>query len=174
LTGNIHRFFVAVAESVVVSNPAAVILLFAGEDAGVLAQYLRLQGYKGILLGTQWTSTGELLEYGGAAVEDLVAVSLSHCDNSQRRTFDEAYRNTYGRQASFAADAGYDIIHVLVQAIAQSGKRANDAKTWRTLLVNGTPVRGVSGEILFDEFGDVRRPPILITVKKGAFVELIP
>jgi len=170
LSGPMAGQLEVLADTVARSNPGAVVMILSGADGGIFSQYVRIKEYSGLLLGARWTTTGELIERGGSAVEGFVAATTSMKQTELRQQFDREYKQLYGRIPSFAAHVGYDLVTVLVTGFQQSQRW--EPHLLKDYLIQANPVQGISGDIDFDSNGDLTRSSVLTQVRQGAFMEL--
>ena len=81
---------------------------------------------------------------------------------------DEIRKKKYGENPGILCDVGYDAANLAILAYRKGAKNGDDIRnTFHAL----NDYRGASGEISFDENGDVHKAMLLKTIKNGKFVE---
>ena len=139
---------------------------YADDTAGIL-RALREAGFASVVLGTS-SVTAEVVRKAGPAAEGLVFPEVSFDAQSPRRAtrnFVAAYRAKYREDPdSFAAHA-YDALKVLVLAIERGG--SPDPDSVRKGLNSIDDYSGASGQVAFDENGDVVQYPRMFIVHHG-------
>jgi len=142
----------------------------AAEGTAIVAAARRL-GYRGPVLGSDGM-TG--IKDAGAVGEGVFVSSafLSDADRPEARAFVEKFRRRYNVLPDHRAAQTYDIVYLLRDAIAEVG---TDREALRRYVEEVGRSRrahpGVSGEIRFNENGDVVKKPVIIgVVRKGELV----
>jgi len=159
------RDFAALAE-VVKSMPASRILVLAGgADTALIAQSLRRAGDNRPLVASEWSSTKELIQLGGSAVDGMVIVQTVNPAHTGARYQDFAKRfaKRFGRPPGFAAAMGYEAASAVL-TVLPNGTAPDQVR--RALLAHG-PFDGLQTRFAFDAYGDVQRRAELIEVRDG-------
>lgn len=125
------------------------------------------------ILGGDAMSSPELITVGGSAAEGTVVATAFHPDEPRPevRRFTAAFEKRYGVAPDAGSALGYDVIHLLADAILRSGSAVPDsiAKALHSL----HDWRGVTGSFTFDSAGNlVGRPIAKMVVSGGKFVYL--
>lgn len=146
---------------------AAVAIAAGGVDTALVAQSLRKQGFRGLLLSSAWGKTPDLLINGGEAVEGMLFFENYDASNRSARylAFAAEFDRRYGRQPNFSAVNHYEAALLVLAALRGRGKG--------TLLEALGAIRtleGLQGVIELDEFGDATRPLVLLEARNGSFV----
>ncbi len=159
--------FPALAAQVKALSPDGVYLAGYADDTAGLLRALRATGFASVVLGTS-SVTAEVLRRAGPAAEGLVFPEVSFDPQSPRRAtrgFVAAYRARYHEDPdSFAAHA-YDALKVMVLAIERA--RSSDPDAVRKGLDSIDDYYGASGQVAFDENGDVVQYPRMFIVHHG-------
>jgi len=110
----------------------------------------------------------DVIEIAEEAAEGLIYTYPARPSNKERFNYITKYKEKYGNKPpSYSAEA-YDSIMLVVKAIKESNKTKEDIKN--KLYQVGQHYMGASGEITFDENGDVQKDFTLKTIKNGQFV----
>jgi branched-chain amino acid transport system substrate-binding protein len=150
--------------------PDAVVLVTNSLHAAAVAQELRKAGATARLVAAKWAETTDLIPLGGRAVEGMVIVGNDIRPSAEMSRFQEAFRQRYGRQPSFAAVWSYDAARILLDAMGRAQGLTGAAIKEAVLAV---PVyQGLEREIRFDATGDVIHDYRLVVVRDGRYEPL--
>lgn len=145
-----------------------VFIIANGTDTGMLSQHLRLTGYDGILFSSIWGNTSDLMLQGGKYIEGLYLISTFE-KIPPPETFTkylQDYKALFNRDPSFSPHYTYESFKILSEAILNTD--STDVETVRQYILEKSVFEGMMGDpIVFDPFGDVKRPFIIKTVKEG-------
>lgn len=147
------------------SSVDGIVVIANAIDTAFFFQQLRKIGNRLPGFASQWSFTGDLINYGGKAVEGLYAfhsVNPNHPAPSYR-TFVKAFQSRFGYDPSFAGQLSYEATSLLMEAL---GKGEEDLKK---ALLGIDSFKGVQGVFRLDSFGDVQRDLFLIRVENGQF-----
>ena len=149
------------------TTPDAVVIVASALDTAMLAQQIRKVGSKVVLAASEWSSTEQLLELGGKAVEGMILSQFFDRESSDPAyiAFRDHYREQFGRLPGFAGVRAYDAAMVVLEALQQ---RRRDESLKEAVLRIRT-FQGLQGSLTFDDFGDVEGRTILTTVREGNF-----
>ena len=138
----------------------------------MLCQHLRTLGYTGTVLTSEWSVTDDLIRNGGDAVEGVTFYHTVDVDSpaTAYRRFREAFAERFGYPPGFAAVHGYDAAQVLLQGLTH----AREGDALKRAILEGGAYQGLQTRFTFDRHGDVQREPVLMTVRTGHFVPLVP
>lgn len=152
------------------SADAILLIAYTKEGATVLKQAAEL-GIEKQFYATQALIGGnELFDIAGDAAEGLmVAVPKFdlNSDDPKIRTFREAYQQRYGADPEIYSARAYDAFKIISSALDECGKDTICVKEYLFSMEN---YQGVSGNISFDQNGDVMRPFEIQLVKDDKFV----
>jgi branched-chain amino acid transport system substrate-binding protein len=148
-------------------NPPAVFLLSSALDTALLATELKEQGYSGEIVVSEWAATGELVEYGGRAVEGITFLGTVNPElqDAGHSSFTRGFKTRFGYEPGFASIHAYEAMQVILEGLAQEPSR--EAVT-RSLSAGG-PAKTIQGTIVLDRAGDCERPYYLMTIQSGEF-----
>ena len=143
------------------------VVVFSGIDpqAGPMAKQMKALGIKAKFLGGDGWQTPNFIKLAGADAEGAMA-SVPGLPKDQMpggKEFLDRFKAKYGAEVELYAPFGYDIVHVLVEAMKRAGS-ADPAKYLPE--VGKTDYKGVIGPIAFDDKGDIKDGPITIFVVK--------
>lgn len=159
----------SVAATLAASQPTAVVLLASAFDTGLLTQAFRQIDPFTPIFTTTWAQTDELLVKGGAAVEGLQLLSVYDPESKHPafQAFHTHFEQRYRRTPSFAAVYSYEAVLVLAEGLRRSDGQAEGL---REALHDLGRVNVLQGELVFDQYGDVRRDLYMTVVRDGKFV----
>lgn len=146
-------------------------LMIAGQaDAGMeIVRRARRLGYQGPVLGADGM-TG--VKDAGIDAEGIYVSSafLPDRNDPAAQRFVEAYTARYHEQPDHRGAMTYDAVHLIAQAIEAKGASRSAVRDYLERVGRGIPVYdGVSGQIQFDEHGDVPRKQVVMgQVRNGA------
>lgn len=155
-------------QRIVQSESDALFMVLYPEDARRFLQQLEEANVTLPILATATFEDPSLLDLKLA--ENVIFASPKAADDqsTHRRDFIAQYRERYGEDPGVLSDVGYDCAMILIRAYSES--QSPDSIMTHIKELNSYP--GVSGELSFDEQGDVLKPYGLKTVSQGAFVWL--
>jgi branched-chain amino acid transport system substrate-binding protein len=128
------------------------VLAYPKEWPLILVQAKEL-GLKFPILGTETTEDPAIVANAREAADGVVYSVPKRPDatNDRVRTFLSAYRAKYGAEPGITADAGYDAVYLLADAIRAVG---NDGPAIRGHLLTVKDYQGAAGKTAFDANGD--------------------
>ena len=113
----------------------------------------------------------QLIELGGSAVEGVCfpVIFFSESDDPTIKSYVESYKAAYGNAPSALTSQAYDSVGILLTAIKDAN--TTDSEKVKDQIYK-TTYQGVTGEIKFDENGDVDKQFVKVTIKDGKFVKM--
>ena len=113
----------------------------------------------------------QLIELGGQAVEGVCfpVIFFSESDDPNVKSYVEAYKAAYESAPSALTSQAYDSVGILLTAIKDAN--TTDSEKVKDQLYK-EKYQGVTGEIKFDEKGDVDKQFVKVTIKDGKFVKM--
>lgn len=150
------------------ARPDAMLFIANALDTARLAQHARRQWPGMPLIGVAWAGSEDLIELGGRAVEGMhVSQYFDREDQSPAFvSFKERYQQRFGDAPSFFSTAAYDATRAVLSALA---RRRPDQSLANALLTLG-PFPGTQRPIVFDRFGDAKRPTQMAVVRNNRLV----
>ncbi len=142
------------------------------ETVAMLAPQILYYDISGLwLLGTSAWKSSQLLEHASEYIQ-RVMFSAGFFDESTRPgvdSFVKTYRAWYGSDPDILAATGYDTIKFLLWILNQ--QEISNRILLRLAMKDCEPFSGVTGDISFDETGEVEKDPFLLTVHGSRFIE---
>ena len=151
------------------ANPDAIFLVGYREAPQILIQAKEL-GVKSYLLGTGLLEDPKIIDLAKQASEGVFFTQLQYTPDSSEqdvKQYADNFKNRYGSKADIIAAYGYDAMKVLAFAMGKSDLSPEKIKEE---LYKVKDFKGVTGEISFDENGDVIQPMGVKIIKNGVFV----
>jgi branched-chain amino acid transport system substrate-binding protein len=151
-------------------NPEGVYIADYAFEIGSIAQDLRKRGFGGRILTTHAFAAPGVIQKVGRAAEGVLLTRTLFDVESERpavRSFVDAYREKYGADPDAFAAHGYDAFHVLVGALRDGGTTPRDF--WKGM--RQVKFEGASGQIQFDDKGDVGQFPRVYQIEDGQLVD---
>ncbi len=144
----------------------------SGSDAGLLVRQVREQNEGIRIAGTTVFGLEEFRSAAMAASEGAL-YTYPILDENQKATLDFAqdYRTAYGKEPTYFAALGYDMMQLIANAVRSCG--GDDASCVRDYLYSVSDYDGASGRTTFDENGDVLKDIALMTFRQGEPVIMI-
>ena len=159
------------AELLKIKNAGADFVFIAGYyvETALIARQNRELGITLPLLGTEGTSSPELVGLGGRDVEGIRFVGFFHPDLPQNNglAFVAAFRAKYGKDPDTYAAMAYDSVLLLVEAMRKAAPERSAVYRYLGEVKN---YPGVTGNIGFNAKHDAQSRIIILTVKNGAIV----
>ena len=114
-------------------------------------------------LGTSLWLSDELLETAGSYIQGAIFPAGFFIDNESEivRGFVESYKDNFESEPTVLAANGYDTIRFIKDILSKNAIRTR-TDFQKALL--GNTFHGVTGEISFDNQGEVQKEPFLLTV----------
>lgn len=140
----------------------------AAEGVTIIRAARRL-GYTGPILGSDGI-TGVKDANGAGEGVYVSSAFLADRDSKKAQEFVAGYRRRYNRAPDHRAAQAYDIVYLLADAMREQGVSRAAIREYLEKVgrPNGvSPFQGVSGDISFDENGDVVKKPVVIGVVRG-------
>jgi len=147
---------------------AVYIVGYAPEILGVL-QPLGEQGYKGRIVTTSAFYSSRVINEAGPLAEGIL-LPLPPFDRTSEKepvlSFVNHYMDTYQRAPDVFAAHGYDAMKFAIEVMKISNPpQAPEIR--RGMQFGVTEFMGVTGPIIFDDYGDVKHYPKMFIVKEG-------
>ncbi len=162
-------------------TPAITKLNEAGADVVICCGMYNLvapvaKQYKNInpdisIVGFSNAYSQQLIQLGGQAVEGVCfpVIFFSESDDADVKAYVDEYKKVYGNSPSALTSQAYDSMGILLTAMKEAG--TTDSEKVRDKL-NEITYKGVTGNIKFDEQGDVDKQFNKVTIKDGKFVKM--
>ena len=154
---------------IVSARPTAVFIVGYSELSQALIQAKEMD-IQTTFIGTGLLEDPNILQTARDAAEGVLFTQLGYdpaSDDSVVSEYVESYKQEFGEESNIIAAYGYDALSVLAFAINRSDNSSVDIKK-QLYAVRG--YQGVTGEITFDENGDVTQPMGVKKIENGEFV----
>lgn len=150
------------------------VIFFGGMDAvaGPMIRQMKQLGIKSKFMGGDGICSTELPKLAGGAMTDgmVVCAEAGGVDAAQEaglNKFKADYQKKFGIPVQIYAPYVYDAVNVMVAAMVKAGSA--DPKVYLPVLAKTTDYPGVTGNISFDQKGDIKNGALtLYTYKNGA------
>ncbi|MDR3038998.1 MAG: penicillin-binding protein activator, partial [Candidatus Adiutrix sp.] len=149
--------------------------LYLPDSAGSIARILPLLAFHDVtrmrFLGSSLWLNQELLTGSARYLQGaVIPVALSDLSlRPESRRFIDSFQRTYGHAPDQFAAYGYDAALAVIQAL---GRGAADRTALSRALGRGDPVPGATGPFTFDQDGEYRVEPALLTITDRDFTLL--
>lgn len=147
---------------------AVFIIAYAERDLEVL-RHLREVGFTGRVLATSAFYSSRVIHEAGELAEGLL-FPLPPFDRTSDKepvaSFVHRYMETYQRPPDVFAAHGYDAMRLAVDVLTMA-KPPTSSEIRRALNFGVSEFSGVTGPILFDDYGDVKHYPKMFIVDQG-------
>lgn len=153
------------AKQLLNSRADAVVIIAHSKDTAMFSQQIRKYDPMIPLYASDSAFTGELVQYGGPAVDKLMVPTLfydEHTSSGYAR-FKTAYRRRFGTEPTLAAVLGYESAQLIFQGLAKT-KRYNSESLRKTILET-KQFQGLHGTYIIDGFGDAVRNYDLVMIR---------
>jgi branched-chain amino acid transport system substrate-binding protein len=163
--------FTAILTAVKAKKPD--IIFYGGMDAvaGPMLRQMKQLGINSKLVGGDGICTTELPKLAAGAMADgqVICAEAGGVDPSQKAGLDKFkadFKKKFGVEVQIYAPYVYDAVNVMVAAMVKAGSA--DPKVYLPVLAKTTNYKGVTGNISFDEKGDIKNGALtLYTFKDG-------
>lgn len=153
------------------TDPDSLFMALSARDTASLAQSLYQAGIRLPLYSSPWAYTSDLVSSAGRHIEGLTA-SISYDPNNQRPEyvrFREQYKQRFGWEPNFAAAHGYEAMLALAAALEKTGGKRQGLMD---ALASLGRQNGIISEFEIDTYGDVQRPPLILTIRNGSMTRV--
>ena len=123
------------------------------------------------IVGFSNAYSDQLIQLGGSSVEGVCfpVIFFSESDDKDVMKFVEDYKNNYGSAPSALTAQAYDSVGLLLTAIKECDTTDSEILKDKLYKMN---YKGVTGDIKFDENGDVDKQFVKVTIKDGKFIKM--
>jgi len=162
--------FTAILTQIKAKKPDVV--FFGGMDAvaGPMIRQMKQLGITAKFMGGDGICSGDLPKLAGGAMADgqVVCAEAGGVEGSQKAGMDkfrDDYKKKFGIDVQIYAPYVYDAMNVMVAAMVKAG--SSDPKVYLPVLAKTDGFKGVTGNISFDEKGDVKNGALTLYTYKG-------
>ncbi len=159
--------FLELAKRATADPSDGLFILANAMDSAMLCQQLSKTGKRMPIVTGEWSATEDILAFGGRAVEGIHFFHTFDKTNQDPLfiQFRGSFNKRFGYEAGFASAHAYDAANVLFVALKKDDRPSVLRETIKSIGV----YNGLQGDISFDEFGDVQREHVLMTIQGGKF-----
>ncbi|WP_293762547.1 branched-chain amino acid ABC transporter substrate-binding protein [uncultured Aquitalea sp.] len=166
-TTNSATDFMAILTSIKGEKPD--LLFYGGMDAqaGPMVKQMRKLGIAAAFMGADGVNTSEFAKLGGDAAEGAYASTAGSPKESMPgfAAFNDKFKKRFNAEIQAYAPYTYDATRVMIEAMKRAGS-ADPAKYLPE--IGKTDFKGVTGEIAFDDKGNIRNGTVsLYQLKAG-------
>ena len=154
------------------------IVFFGGMDAvaGPMIRQMKQLGIKAKFMGGDGICSGELPKLSGGAMDDgqVVCAEAGGVEGEQKKgmeDFKARFKTKFNTDVQIYAPYVYDALNVMVAAMEKAG--SSDPAKYLPVLAKTAGYKGVTGNISFDEKGDVKNGALTMFTYKGGNREQI-
>ena len=162
--------FTAILTSIKAAKPD--IIFFGGMDAvaGPMIRQMKQLGITSKFMGGDGICSGELPKLAAGAMADgqVVCAEAGGVEGTQKAGMDEFYKKykaKFGIDVQVYSPYVYDALNVMVAAMVKAGSA--DPKVYLPVLAKTDGFKGVTGNISFDDKGDVKNGALTLYTYKG-------
>lgn len=140
------------------------------KDGGLITKQIREFGFKQLITTNPVPESTEFLDLSGTYSEGVVYTSPDfYIDDPKIQDYATSYKTMYNKESDFFSANAYDAMMIIVDAIKTC--KGDNSECIKDYLYKVKDYPGIGGLTSFDQNGDVIKPVILKTVKKGKFVK---
>ncbi len=144
-------------------------LILNGSDTAKVVQQTRIEGYNGLLLGTAWSATTDLIQNSGRYLEDyytLEFISINP-DLEKLNLLGSYIKERTGAGLNFSHKSAYNATELMIEGIHLANSTKPEAV--KSAILKKKVFQGIDSEYSLDEFGDPLGDYQLLQVKNGKF-----
>jgi branched-chain amino acid transport system substrate-binding protein len=139
------------------------------EEILSVVQFLVDRGFEGRIITTSAFYSGQVIREAGEAAEGVL-FPLPPFDRTSEKepvlSFVNRYMDTYERAPDVFAAHGFDVMGLTIQ-VMNFAKPPETLEILKALNFGVSEFMGVTGPILFDDYGDVKHYPMMFIVTEG-------
>ena len=167
---DINKPYKEIVTSLKTKDIDLIVIIANSIDSANIIQYLKLNKIKGKILASGWAKTMDFISNGGRAVEDVL-FSTEYDENSKDEEFlkfRKSFKEIYHKEPSIIEAQGYELGKILIKNLLVS----NDISTLKQRILSQKVYKGLQGDIVFDEYGDVTREYFMMKVKNAKYIKI--
>lgn len=110
----------------------------------------------------------DILDIAGSSAKGLMYLTELHSDTGEFTTFNNEYKNKYGKEAELFSSNAFDAVSLIVQSIKNceiSTQKQDDASCVKDQLSKVSGFKGAAGNITFDQNGDLTDKALILKTK---------
>mgnify|MGYP006171605513 CR=1 FL=1 len=156
-------------DEVLALDPPAIYIADFAEPVRQILEVFLARGYRGQILTTSAFASPDVIEAAGDAAEGVILTQTlfdPDGEEPQVQAFVQAYEEKYGEMPGLFAAHGYDAMMVAAEALEESRLPSDMWQALRSL-----DYAGVTGQIQFDERGDIGKFPRVYQIQDGRLID---
>ena len=161
-----------------IKGKKADVVFFGGMDAvaGPMLRQMKSLGINAKFMGGDGICSTELIKLGGDAIADnqvycAEAGGVEGKEEADMAAFKSKFKAKFGTEVQVYAPYVYDGVKVMVAAMVKAG--SSDPAKYLPILAATKDYKGVTGNITFDEKGDIKNGALTLqTVRGGKLTKL--
>jgi len=151
------------------------LVFFGGMDAvaGPMIKQMKSLGLNAKFVGGDGICTNEILKLGGDAVgnNQVFCAEAGGIDEKSSAAFKEKFKKRFNVDVQIYAPYVYDSVNLMVDAMVKAN--SSDPAKYLPVLAKTAGYKGVTGDITFDEKGDVKNGALTLFTYKAGKRELL-
>jgi len=158
--------FMAILTKIKEAGPEVLCHATLYTESALIAKQSKKLGLKVVHLGNPGTHSDKLMKLGGQAAEGVICVGEFHADmkRAEAQEFVKAYKAKFNKEPDEFAALSYDATMIILNAIKKAG--STDRDKIREAVAATKNFKGVTGDLSFDEKGDIPYKDVTFMVVK--------
>jgi len=165
--------FTAILTTIKGKNPDLV--FFGGMDAvaGPMIKQMKSLGLNAKFVGGDGICTNEIIKLGGDAVgnNQVFCAEAGGIDEKSNAAFKAKFKKRFNVDVQIYAPYVYDSVNLMVDAMVKAN--SSDPAKYLPVLAKTAGYKGVTGDIAFDEKGDIKNGALTLFTYKAGKRELL-
>ena len=151
------------------------VVFFGGMDtvAGPMLKQMKSLGLNAKFIGGDGICTGEIIKLAGVAIGEsqVFCAEAGGIDEKSVAAFYAKFKKRFNADVQIYAPYVYDAVNLLVESMVKAN--STDPAVYLPVLAKTTGYKGVTGDISFDEKGDLKNGALTFFTYKGGRREMI-
>lgn len=159
------RSFTEIVNELLTYKPDGILIVANSMDSALICQQVRKVDSGIPITLADWGATERLLELGGKAVEGVTAVQTFNRNSPEQKyqEFRKAFLDRFKREPGFPGVYAYDALQMVLTALKKQKKNESLKET----ILSVRQFDGLQSKFSFDDFGDVARSNVSISVVRN-------
>jgi len=157
-----------IADKLLAAKPDCIVFVSNSVDAANLVQQTRKRDARIALATSEWAGTERFIQLAGRAAEGVVLGQYLDRYSTQPAfvEFRNRYVKRFSEEPGYPAMVSYNAANALFNALAQQ----RDGEDLKQTLLRIKTFSGLQEPTVFDQYGDAKSRPYLVSVEDGKFV----
>ena len=151
------------------------VVFFGGMDAvaGPMIKQMKSLGLNAKFMGGDGICTGELVKWSGESMADsqVFCAEAGGIDEKAANVFKAKFKKRFNADVQIYAPYVYDAVNVMVDAMVKAN--SSDPAKYLPVLAKTSGYKGVTGDIAFDDKGDIKNGALTLFTYKAGKRELL-